>query len=246
MSIWRNTPIFSPPSDEVEQRFSCRFSRGRRKQSSSCTYRIHLQTRRRLDAAMARVVERCPRRSVGRVLRRRDSRDDAPGAPLRALPARRRRHPWTWHRSRAGECNRQQAGPILAGFIAFLGVWLLFKSQLDLLEATVRVVTDLLWTASSRMRGWRGGDVRVVYYSVLAVVVVWGVIALRLAQPIVLLQIGANIAGVTFVIAAAHLLYINTRLLPVELRPPAWRRTGLVVMMLFYAFFSMLAIRTLL
>ena len=137
------------------------------------------------------------------------------------------------------------AGPILAGVIAFLGVWLLFKSQLDLLEAMVRVVTDLVWTGSPRARSWRGGDVRVLYYMVLAVVVIWGMIALRLAQPIVLLQLGANIAGVTFVIAAAHLLYINTRFLPVELRPPTWRRVCLVVMMLFYSFFSVLAVSTL-
>jgi hypothetical protein len=135
-----------------------------------------------------------------------------------------------------------ESGPILAGVIAFLGVWMLFKSQLDLLEATVRVVTDLLWTASSRIRSWRGGDVRKLYYSVLAVVVVWGVIALGLAQPILLLQIGANIAGVTFIIAGAHLLYINTHFLPVELRPPLWRRAMLVLLILFYAFFSILSV----
>ena len=63
---------------------------------------------------------------------------------------------------------------------------------------------------------WRGGDVRAVYYAVLGAIVVWGIIALRLAQPIVLLQIGANVAGVVFVIASLHLLYINTRLLPVH------------------------------
>ena len=135
-----------------------------------------------------------------------------------------------------------EAGPLLAGVIAFLGVWLLFKSQLDLLEATVRVMTDLLWTGSVRLRTWRGGDVRALYYSVLVIVVVWGMIALRLAQPIVLLQLGANIAGATFVIAAGHLYYINTRLLPQELRPPTWRKACLVLMMLFYAFFSVLAV----
>ena len=64
------------------------------------------------------------------------------------------------------------------------------------------------------MRAWRGGDVRAVYYSVLAVLVVWGIIALGFAQPIVLLKIGANVAGAVFVIAAPHLLYVNTRILP--------------------------------
>ena len=38
--------------------------------------------------------------------------------------------------------------------------------------------------AAARVRRWRGGDVRAVYYTVLAVVVVWGIIALSLAQPI--------------------------------------------------------------
>jgi hypothetical protein len=98
-----------------------------------------------------------------------------------------------------------------------------------------RAVTDILWTGSARVRAWRGGDVRAVYYAVLAVVVVWGIIALRLAQPVVLLQIGANIAGAIFVIASLHLLYLNTRVLPVALRPPMWRRVSLVCMAVFYA-----------
>ena len=137
-----------------------------------------------------------------------------------------------------------QHGPLLAGAIAFLGAWLLFKTQLDSLEGMTRAVTDILWTGSRRVRSWRGGDVRAVYYAVLALIVIWGVIALRLAQPIVLLQLGANVAGVVFVVASLHLLYVNTRLLPVELRPPLWRRAALVVMALFYGFFVVLSART--
>ena len=137
------------------------------------------------------------------------------------------------------------AGPLLAGAIAFLGAWTLFKTQLDVLEGMVRAITDMLWTGSRRVRAWRGGDVRAVYYAVLGVVVLWGIVALRLAQPIILLQLGANVAGVVFVIASVHLLYINTRLLPRELRPPPWRRIGLVVMALFYGFFVALSARSL-
>ena len=106
----------------------------------------------------------------------------------------------------------------------------------------VRAITDILWTGSSRVRAWRGGDVRAVYYTVLAVLVVWGIIALRLAQPIVLLKIGANVAGAVFVIAAPHLLYVNTRILPPHVRPPMWRRVALVAMAVFYAFFVALSI----
>jgi hypothetical protein len=82
-----------------------------------------------------------------------------------------------------------------------------------------------------------------VYYTVLVVVVGWGIVALRLAQPIVLLQLGANVAGGVFVIASLHLLYINTRLLPEHVRPPMWRRAALVGMALFYGFFVTLSLR---
>jgi hypothetical protein len=133
-----------------------------------------------------------------------------------------------------------QKGAIFGGVIAVLGVWLLFKTQLDILEGMTRAVTDILWTGSSRIRGWRGGDVRVVYYTVLAVITAWGIIALRLTQPIILLALSANMAGIVFIISSLHLLYVNTRLLPVELRPPLWRRVALVALSVFYGFFLVL------
>ena len=84
-----------------------------------------------------------------------------------------------------------------------------------------------------------------MYYTVLLVVVGWGIVALRLAQPIVLLQLGANVAGGVFVIASLYLLYINTRLQPEHVRPPMWRRAALVGMALFYGFFVTLSLRSL-
>ena len=135
--------------------------------------------------------------------------------------------------------------PLMGGVVAFLGAWILFKTQLDVIEGMVRAVTDILWTGSKRIRNWRGGDVRAVYYSLLGIVVVWGMIALKLAQPILLLQISANVAGVTFVIAGVHLLYVNTRLLPEAVRPGIWPRVGLVALVLFYGVFSFLSIRAL-
>ena len=130
-----------------------------------------------------------------------------------------------------------QKGAIFGGVIAILGVWLLFKVQLDILEGMTRAITDILWTGSSRIRAWRGGDVRVVYYVVLALITTWGIIALRLTQPIILLALSANMAGIVFIISSFHLLYVNTRLLPVELRPPLWRRLALVALALFYGMF---------
>lgn len=130
-----------------------------------------------------------------------------------------------------------RGGPFLTFLLAMMGVWVLFKTQLDVIEAMVRSITDILWSASKRLREWRKGDVRVVYYSVLAITVVWGLIAMRLSQPIILLQLGANVAGLVCAISAIHILYVNMTLLPVELRPPTWRRIALVGASLFYMFF---------
>jgi hypothetical protein len=134
-----------------------------------------------------------------------------------------------------------RVSPLAAPIIGLLGVWILFKAQLDIIEGTTRSVTELLWSANARIRAWRGGDVRAVYYAVLGVIVVWGMIAFNLAQPIMLLKISANVAGVVLIVASLHVLYLNTRLLPPELRPPLWRRVALVCMALFYGFFAVLA-----
>ncbi|NNM33716.1 MAG: Nramp family divalent metal transporter, partial [Gemmatimonadetes bacterium] len=136
-----------------------------------------------------------------------------------------------------------RAGAVFGGVVALMAVWVLFKTQLDIVDGTARAITDILWTGSARIRGWREGDVRVVYYGVLAAITVWGVIALRLAQPIVLLQLGANMAGIVFVVSGIHVLYINTTMLPEEIRPPLWRRVALVTMSVFYGAFVVMWLR---
>jgi hypothetical protein len=128
-------------------------------------------------------------------------------------------------------------GAIFGGAIAVLGVWILFKTQIDILEGMTRAITDILWTGSRRARSWRGGDVRVVYYGVLAAVLLWGIVALRLSPPIVLLALSANMGAIVFIVSSLHLLHVNTHLLPVELRPPLHRRLALVALAVFYALF---------
>ncbi len=139
-----------------------------------------------------------------------------------------------------------RAGSLLGSIVAVLGAWILFKTQLDIVESMVRSLTDILWTGSRRVRRWSRDDVRIIYYGALSIVCLWGIVALRLAQPIVLLMLAANVASVVFVIASLHLLYVNTRLLPKALHPPLWRRAALVGMACFYGIFAALALRSLL
>jgi hypothetical protein len=139
-----------------------------------------------------------------------------------------------------------RAGALLGGVVALLGAWLLFKTQLDLVESMVRSLTDILWTGSSRVRVLTGQDVRYVYYGTLGVICLWGIFALRLAQPFILILLAANVASIVLAIASLHILYVNVRLLPRELHPPMWRRFVLVAMACFYGFFATLSFRALL
>jgi hypothetical protein len=138
------------------------------------------------------------------------------------------------------ESISDRAGPALGTVVAVLGAWLLFKTQLDLIEGTVRATTDILWSGSTGVRRWRGGDVRALYYAVLAGLVLWGIVSLRISQPIVLLQVSANMGAIILVVASLHILWVNTTLLPEEIRPPLWRRLALVAQAAFYGAFVLL------
>jgi hypothetical protein len=129
-------------------------------------------------------------------------------------------------------------GPVFWSLTLFCGLWILFSTQLGNMEGVPRMVTDILWCGSAAVRRWRGGDVRVVYFTVLAVFAVWACIALGLIRPLVLIVIGANAAGVIFFITSIHTLVVNRKFLPRELRPSLWREAALVLCALFYASFA--------
>jgi hypothetical protein len=123
------------------------------------------------------------------------------------------------------------------------GFWILFSTQLGMTDAFVRVVTDIWWNGNPLARKWAGDDVRKIYYSVLLLFMIWGCIALGLAQPWTLIIIGANIAGLILMIASAHLIVVNRVLLPSELRAPIWRMLVLISSALFFGFFVVQSFR---
>lgn len=120
------------------------------------------------------------------------------------------------------------------------GFWILFSTQLGIVDGLPRATTDMLWSASPRLR--RGGDVRRVYYGVLIVFAIWGCIGLNLARPITLIIIGANAAAFIFVVESIHTLIVNRLFLPRELRPTLWREAVLVLCAVFYGGFLTIAL----
>jgi hypothetical protein len=126
-------------------------------------------------------------------------------------------------------------GPML--FITlFTGFWVMWDTQLSVMDGYVRTVTDIIWSTTEKPHTWKGGS-RTVYYISLLVFTAWGCIAINLAAPMMLLMIGANMAGFIFVVSSIHIIVVNHKFLPKKLRPPLWRDIALVAMAIFYGFF---------
>jgi hypothetical protein len=132
------------------------------------------------------------------------------------------------------------AGHVLWFLTLLNGFWILFGTQLAFVDGMVRLASDVLWTASEKIRALARGDIRRVYYFLLVVYAVWGCFAINLSQPLMLLKISANVAGVVFIVAGLHVLWLNKTLLPKEVQSPFWQRAMVGLGVLFYGFFSVM------
>ena len=119
-----------------------------------------------------------------------------------------------------------------------VGFWILYSTQLGVTDAFVRMVTDIVWSSRTRVRDSRGGDIRLVYYGVFFLFILQGVLILLIdVNPLFLILIGANIAGLNLAILGLHTLYVNRKFLPLELQPPLWRQIVILFGVAFYGFF---------
>jgi hypothetical protein len=143
--------------------------------------------------------------------------------------------PWAVANMQA-EAIARENGAIFGGLTLMIGFWVLFSTQLGVVDGLPRAVTDILWCSSPSAKP-RVKDVRFVYYATLALFAVWGCIAMNLAQPLTLVIISANVGGFAFVIESIHTLVINRRFLPRELRPPLWREVIVGFCAVFYGTF---------
>jgi hypothetical protein len=122
------------------------------------------------------------------------------------------------------------------------GFWILFSTQLGNTDAFARTTTDIAWSASPKVRAWAGDDIRKVYYALLVGFAVFGMWAIRAAQPFTLIVIGAFIAAFNFVILGAHVLYVQKRFLPKELRMPLWREIAIYLFIAMFVIFCAMGI----
>ena len=119
-------------------------------------------------------------------------------------------------------------------FIALLnGFWILLSTHLGNTDTLVRTVTDIIWVGSSSR--WKTQNVGRIYYHLLLLFTAWGLITTQWGTAMWLFQALGVVASVVLALGAIQILRVNTKLLPVELRPGLWTQAGLLVCALFYA-----------
>ncbi len=133
-------------------------------------------------------------------------------------------------------------GPV--GWILVLGTggWILFTTQVNCSDACVRQSTELLWQTSPSIRNLCRGDIRRLYYTILAAFVVWTGLLFVVGTPLTLVLLTANVAAVVFVVAGIQVLFVNHRLLPRALRPGVITSCVVAALAIFYAVFVAAAI----
>ena len=148
----------------------------------------------------------------------------------------------------AGAYQAEYLSRIWPGFwflTLFNGFWILFKTQLGNTDILVRTITDAMWMSSETARASKRG-IRALYYGILVIFSIWGMVVIRLASPFQLFKILANMAGLVLAVAGVQIFLVNRRFLPRAIRPAVWKEIGLLACSAFYAFFTFFVVRDLL
>ncbi len=128
-----------------------------------------------------------------------------------------------------------------AGWVAALvvGLLVLLPSQMSIVDDFSRRWTDILWSASPRIRARaREDQVKYLYYAILACYVTWTLLATwlftRFGTPKLMTLVIANLNNLAIGLTSFHLLWINRRYLPPALRPRWYHQGGLAACGVFY------------
>jgi hypothetical protein len=134
-------------------------------------------------------------------------------------------------------------GPALGAWLwaamLFVALMVLLPTQLSVVDEVSRRWTDVIWSANPRVRrGLGGGQVKFIYYAILAGYVLWCVISLylftRFGTPKLMTLVIANIGNLSMGFTAFQILHVNRRLLPPPLRPRWYHQLGLLACGVFY------------
>lgn len=141
---------------------------------------------------------------------------------------------------------RYMAERLWVGFWALCllnGFWILFSTQLANMDCLARAVTDIGWAS---WPGLRRRPANRIYAGLLLLFTSWGVVSLTLGESALgLFKVLGVVACPVLAVGAFLILRVNTRFLPPAIRPPLWRRAGLVVCGVAYSALALASLRSL-
>jgi hypothetical protein len=127
---------------------------------------------------------------------------------------------------------------LLCGFL------IMGPTQVTQIDAIARRWTDVLWIGSHRLHHLEGNKVKHIYYSLLGLYAIFGLVALKITpNPLVLAIASGVMLNFALAFSALHSLYVNLTLLPPELRPGWAMRLGLTACAVLYFCISAVAFR---
>ncbi len=130
-----------------------------------------------------------------------------------------------------------------------VGLLVMLPSQMSIVDDFSRRWTDILWSGSRRIRGTlEGNAVKRIYYTNLGIYVAWTAVAAYLfstyGTPKLMTLVIANLNNVAIGATSFHVLWINCKMLPRELRPRWYQRTGVIACGFFYLGMALLVFMT--
>jgi Mn2+/Fe2+ NRAMP family transporter len=143
-------------------------------------------------------------------------------------------------RQRVTEVSGAGWGDFFWFMTLFSGFLVLAPSMAATADGVVRRWVDVFWTSSPRLRALDPKEIRRVYFTVLAVWVAFGLVMLTIGKPRSLILVATQIMNFALAFSCWHTLWINTHLLPRELRPGWAIRIGLFLFGVFFAFLTLI------
>src|SRR5262245_20540533 len=126
-------------------------------------------------------------------------------------------------------------GKFFWGLTLFCGFLVLITSQTTTMDGFVRRWVDVIWTASPHARQLDTGSIRYVYFTLLCVYAACGLAIMWATEtPLGVFKYATTGYNFAFAFSAWHTIFVNTVLLPPELRPGWFQRIGLFGAGLFF------------
>ena len=142
-----------------------------------------------------------------------------------------------------GHALEERFGPAARHAFLYAGIAVLFSTELVLLDAVSRVLTDLLHTMF--FHGQQGWSPSRLYFTLLWILIAFGalVLLLGLNQPLTLLVLSASLNAVVMFVYSGTLLWLGLASFRGPLRPGPVRIAALGVSLAFFGTFSFLTLR---